>query len=166
MQKTLILVGIFGVTWCGGVARAEEPMPTKQVGGHVGVALPLVTVSSKTTTIADNVTILDPIGVGVRMSPHWVIDFETVVSNPVKPSGGSTGLIVDPGLIYDWGGLATGLRAAVQINAPANVGLIPLVNKGLIDLGRATWFVEAAFPTFYSERKLAFNVVLHTGVGF
>jgi len=57
------------------------------------------------------------------------------------------------------------LRAAWQIGQPANFGLIPLVNKGLVDLGRATWFVEGAFPTFYSEHKVAFNVVLHTGVG-
>jgi hypothetical protein len=73
---------------------------------------------------------------------------------------------VDPGVVYDWGGLATGLRVAFQINAPANVGLIALVNKGLVPIGKATWFVEAAFPTFYSQRQVTFNAVLHTGVGF
>jgi hypothetical protein len=148
------------------VAHAQEVPPTTKVGGHIGVALPLVTVSSKTTTIADNVTILNPIGVSVKMSPHLVIDFETVVSTPVKPTGGTTGLVVDPGVVYDWGVVATGLRAAWQIGAPPNFGLIPLINKGLVDLGRATWFVEAAFPTAYSEHKVAFNVVLHTGIGF
>jgi hypothetical protein len=55
---------------------------------------------------------------------------------------------------------------AWQIGRQASIGLIPLVNKGLVDLGRATWFVEGAFPTLYSDPKVAFNVVLHTGVGF
>jgi hypothetical protein len=167
------IVVVATVSMFSGIAHAQEPVapsgsspPTTRVGGHVGIALPLVTVSSKTTTIADNVTILDPIGVSVKMSPHWVIDFETVVGTPLKPSGGSTGLVVDPGVVYDWGAVATGLRAAWQIGQPANFGLIPLINMGLIDLGRATWFVEGAFPTFYSDKKVAFNVVLHTGVGF
>ena len=172
-QGIVSIVGLAIVSMVSGVAHAEEPLtpgvsspPTTIVGGHVGIALPLVSVSSKTTTIADTVTILDPIGVSVKMSPHLVIDFETVVATPLKPSGGSTGLVVDPGVVYNWGAVATGLRAAWQIGQPANFGLIPLVNKGLIDLGRATWFVEGAFPTFYSEHKVAFNVVLHTGVGF
>ena len=170
-QRILSIIGLLGTTAVCQIAHAQEPgaasAPSTTVGGHVGVAMPFVTVSSKTTTIADNVTILNPIGVSVKnLSPHLVIDFETVVSTPLKPSGGSNGLVVDPGVVYDWGVVATGLRAAWQIGAPANFGLIPLINKGLVDLGRATWFVEGAFPTFYSEKKLAFNVVLHTGVGF
>jgi hypothetical protein len=172
-QGIISIVGLVVVLAISGVAHAEEPLapgasspPATTVGGHVGVALPLVSVSSKTTTIADNVTILDPIGVSVKMSPHLVIDFETVVSTPAKPTGGSTGLVVDPGVVYNWGVMATGLRAAWQIAHGPNFGLIPLVNKGLIDLGRATWFVEGAFPTFYEDHKVTFNVVLHTGVGF
>jgi hypothetical protein len=172
-QGIVSIVVVTAVSMFPALAHAQEPAPpsassppTTRVGGHVGIALPLLTVSSKTTTIADNVTILDPIGISVKMSPHLVIDFETVVGTPLKPSGGSTGLVVDPGVVYDWGAVATGLRVAWQIGQPANFGLIPLVNKGLIDLGRATWFVEGAFPTFYSEKKVAFNVVLHTGVGF
>ena len=172
-QGIISIVGLLAVSVVCRSAHAEELpapgaslAPSTKVGGHVGVALPLLTVSSKTTSIADNVTILDPIGVSVKMSPHWVIDFETVVATPAKPTGGSTGLVVDPGVVYDWGGVATGLRAAWQIGHGPNFGLIPLVNKGLVDLGRATWFVEGAFPTFYEDHKLAFNVVLHTGVGF
>jgi hypothetical protein len=165
-QRILSIIGFLGVTAVCQLGHAQEAPASTKVGGHIGVALPLVSVSSKTTTIADNVTILDPIGVSVKMSPHLVIDFETVVSTPVKPAGGSNGLVVDPGVVYDWGVVATGLRAAWQIGQPANFGLIPLVNKGLVDLGRCTWFVEGAFPTFYSDHKVTFNVVLHTGVGF
>ncbi|HEY3498924.1 MAG TPA: hypothetical protein VGK73_29740 [Polyangiaceae bacterium] len=40
------------------------------------------------------------------------------------------------------------------------------VARGLVDFGGAVWFVEAAFPTFFSDEGTTFNVVLHTGVGF
>jgi hypothetical protein len=146
------------------------------VGGHVGVAVPFVTVSKKTTTISDQFTLLTPIGVTVKPGGKLVVDFEVVVANPVSPPG-TTGLVIDPGIVYDWGGVATGLRLAFQTNANTNVGLIPLVNVGLADLGGSTWFVEAAFPTFVQSTlddppatghhaEVAFNVVLHTGIGF
>lgn len=157
---------VAAVLFFTGAARAQEaPPPARTVGGHIGIATPLLTVSKETTTIADNFTLLDPIGIGFGIAPHWNLDFEMVVATPVHPTG-TTGLVVDPGVVYDWGVVATGLRVAFQIDAPANVGLIPLVNKGLVPLGRGTWFVEAAFPTFYSQHQLTFNAVLHTGVGF
>ena len=60
---------------------------------------------------------------------------------------------------------AAGLRLAWQ-QAESNFGLIPLVNKGIVDIGEATWFVEAAFPTFYANDTVALNMVLHSGIGF
>lgn len=149
-------------------ARAQTPqVPSeKSVGGHVGIAVPIVTVSDETTTIADQLTLLHPIGIGFKVAPRWAVDFETVVSVPIKQDGAANGLVVDPGVIYDWGGVATGLRVAWQINAPANIGLIPLVNVGIVKGNGVAWFVEAAFPTFYSDENVAFNAVLHTGVGF
>jgi hypothetical protein len=137
------------------------------VGGHVGVATPLVTAAEETTTIADQLTVLTPIGIGFKVSERVAVDFEMVVATPVDQPGATTGLVVDPGVIYDLGGAALGLRVAFKIGAPANVGLIPLLNVGLVDLGGATWFAEAAFPTFYGAADTSeFNAVLHTGVGF
>ena len=163
------------------IARAQEPPPVAlpgaelqtpdedpkgNAGGHLGVAVPLVTVTDEeTTTVSDQFTLAHPIGVGVKVSRRLTVDFEVVVSNPIDPVG-PTGLVVDPGVVYDVGPVALGLRAAFQIGQTANIGAIPLVNKGLVDLGGATWFIEAAFPTFYSDHDLAFNVVLHTGIGF
>lgn len=147
---------------------APAPPTFPKVGGHVGVATPLLTVADETTSIADGFTMLNPIGISVILSKRVVVDFETVVISPVDPAG-SPGFIVDPGVVLVWDGFATGLRVAWQIhpNRPT-VGLIPLINTGLVDLGGATWFVEGAFPTFYRSepQDVEFNVVLHTGVGF
>ena len=134
-----------------------------RLGGHVGVATPFVTLSSETTTIADQFTMLHPIGISVKFD-KVTVDFETVVVNPIEP-GGKVGLVIDPGVVYNFGPVAAGLRLAWQ-QADSNFGLIPLVNKGILDLGEATWFVEAAFPTFYANDTIALNMVLHSGIGF
>ena len=170
-----------------GVGFAATSMTTTawadgSVGGHIGLATPLVTVSKKTTSISDQFTLLTPIGVTVKPGGKMVVDFEVVVANPVSPPG-TTGLVIDPGIVYNWGAFATGLRLAFKTNNNTNVGLIPLINFGLADLGGATWFIEAAFPTFVESAldeptpgstviptthhaKGEFNVVLHTGIGF
>ena len=83
---------------------------------------------------------------------------------PIDP-GGRTGLVIDPGVVYNFGPVAAGLRLAWQ-QADSNFGLIPLVNKGILDIGEATWFVEAAFPTFYADAGVQTNLVLHSGIGF
>jgi hypothetical protein len=160
--RTFLTAGIFASFVAVAIpTKAQE----KPVGGHVGLALPLVTLADPTTSIADQFTILTPIGIGFKTSQHVIVDFETVVATQVDP-GGPTGLVVDPGIIYDWGGVATGLRVAFQIGNRGNVGLIPLVNVGLVDLGGAKWFVEGAFPIFYVAEDVSLTMVAHTGVGF
>ena len=145
----------------GSARPASKPGP--RLGGHVGVATPFVTLSSETTTIADQFTMLHPIGISVKFD-RVTVDFETVVVNPIDP-GGEVGLVIDPGVVYNFGPVAAGLRLAWQ-QAESNFGLIPLVNKGIVDIGEATWFVEAAFPTFYTDDTIALNMVLHSGIGF
>lgn len=149
------------VTLLSSTVALADPKPE----GHVGVATPFVTVGDETTTIADQFTLLVPIGVGLKPTDSLVIDFETVVATPIKP-GGTNGLVVDPGVVVNTGPVAVGLRVAFQINQRGNVGLIPLVNRGIVDFGGAAWFVEAAFPTFFDSNGVTFNAVLHTGVGF
>jgi hypothetical protein len=156
--------------------------PYRLVGGHIGAAVPLVSFhhQGKTTqTASDQLTIAVPIGVTVHMSPDWVVDFETIVGNNVKPAGGS-GLTVDPGIVYVGGPVALGLRIKFDIapTGPVNVGLIPLVHKGLVDFGDMNWFIEAAFPITYSRVGSAASptgqgindytlaIVLHTGIAF
>ena len=149
-----------GMSCLGGTARAESTPE-----GHVGIATPFVTLRGKTTTIADQFTILNPIGIGFKPKPVLVLDFETVVATAVNP-GGPTGLVVDPGVVYDTGPVALGLRVAWKLGQRGNVGLIPLVNRGLVAWDGGVWFIEAAFPTFFSAESTELNLVLHTGVGF
>jgi hypothetical protein len=154
------------------VAASPTPPPasgTRMVGGHVGAAVPMVSfhsVGKTTQTPSDQFTIAVPIGVSVHVAPAWVVDFEVVVASDVKPWGG-TGLTIDPGLIYVGGPVALGLRAKFDVSANANFGLIPLVHKGLLDVGETNWFVEAAFPiTAERGAGYALAAVAHTGFAF
>jgi len=163
------------------VARAdEEPAPPAEsgekpaksaakpstVGGHVGIATPYLSVSKKVNVIGkdDFLTIANPVGVTVRTGGRWAFDFEVIVSTSVLRRE-ATGLIIDPGVIYNFGPFAAGLRAAYQIGESSNFGAIPLINKGF-NLGAVTWFVEAAFPTFVKSGEVTFNAVAHTGLAF
>lgn len=165
MRKIVFFLSGLLVVWAPAGALAQE----RRVGGHIGFATSFVTVTSDDTTdIGDQFTLVSPIGVTVKLTDRLAIDFETQVHNPVDPSGTSF-FVVAPGIIYNPGPAAIGLRLASAINSPANVGLIPLINRGLADLGGgATWFVEAAFPTFVHAEPpdVTFDVVLHTGIGF
>jgi hypothetical protein len=154
------------------VAATPAPAPSngpRMVGGHVGAAVPVVSFHStgKTTqTPSDQLTIAVPIGVSVHVAPLWVVDFEVVVASDVKPWG-STGLTIDPGLIYVGEPVALGLRAKFDVSANANFGLIPLIHKGIVDIGEANWFVEAAFPiTATRGEGYALAAVAHTGFAF
>jgi hypothetical protein len=145
------------------------PSNPRMVGGHVGAAVPVVSFHStgKTTqTPSDQFTIAVPIGVSVHVAPVWVVDFEVVVASDVKPWG-STGLTIDPGVVYTGGPVALGLRAKFDVSSNANFGLIPLLHKGIVDIGEANWFVEAAFPiTAARESGYALAAVAHTGFAF
>src|SRR3954469_12446225 len=133
------------------LAATPAPAPStgpRMVGGHVGAAVRVVSfhsVGKTTQTPSDQLTIAVPIGVSVHVAPVWVVDFEAVVASDVKPWGG-TGLTIDPGLIYTALPVALGLRTKFDVNKPANFGLIPLIHKGVVDVGEGNWFVEAAFP--------------------
>lgn len=174
------------------IARADDPAPMAPapapassahpigIEGHVGIATAVVTVTTgnngKTTTPGDQFTLQHPIGIGFQLTDKLAVDFETVFVNPIKPRG-TTGLLVDPGVVYNTGPVVLGIRLALPVMADTSYGVIPLVHKAVYDLGHgANWFVELAFPTFLhfapgtatgnGETTLEFNAVFHTGVGF
>lgn len=172
------------------VARADDPVPAGAptpsahpfgIEGHVGIATPVVTVTTgkngQTQTPGDQFTLLHPIGIGFKVSEHAAVDFEVVFGDPIKPRG-TTNLVIDPGIVYDTGPAVLGIRLALPVSATTSYGVIPLIHKGIVDIGGgANWFVELAFPTFLhfnpanadgtsGETTLEFNAVFHTGVGF
>lgn len=146
-------------------ATTTSTARAQSVGGHVGIAFPFATFSRDITTIADTVVIANPIGIGVGITKSLKVDFETVVLTTWSPVA-KTDVLIDPGVIYSWEHFSLGLRVAFRVGARANIGAIPLINVPLIKLPKATWFVEGAFPTFYSDHRGSFTTVLHTGVGF
>ncbi len=154
--------------------------PLRLVGGHIGVAIPLVSfhhLGTTTQTLSDQLTIAVPIGITVHMSPDWVVDFEEIVGSPVRPAG-FTGVTIDPGVVYVGGPVALGLRLKWDIGSNVNVGLIPLIHKGIVDFGPGNWFIEAAFPITYTRiganttltgtgaNDYTLAIVLHTGIAF
>jgi hypothetical protein len=163
-------------------ARADDAAPNPHadfhpgIGGHVGVAVPLVFLNNdKNETISDKFNLAFPIGIGFKLTEKVAIDFETVVGNPISPRGG-TGLTVDPGLVYNTGSFVLGGRLGWDIGAPTNFKFIPLIHKAISEVGAgANWFVEAAFPvtlTFSKDTAGAdkttseLDIVFHTGIGF
>jgi hypothetical protein len=150
------------------------------VGGHVGLAVPLVSFHSSgkgTRSVSDALTLAVPIGISLHFSKEWTFDFETIVGNTVSGnavgSNTSSGLTVDPGIVYTGGPVALGLRVKFDIGPGANVGLIPLVNYGLVPFNGGVWFIEAAFPMTVADipisgmgKDLSLAIVLHTGIGF
>jgi hypothetical protein len=129
------------------------------------------------TTPSDSLTLAVPIGVSVHFNSEWTFDFETVVGNTVSGdqvgNNTSTGLTVDPGIVYTGGPAALGLRIKWDIGTNANVGLIPLVNYGIAPVAGGMWFIEGAFPITITDNPapgegqfLDFAIVIHTGVGF
>jgi hypothetical protein len=168
-------------------APMAEPAPAAAksgptVGGHVGLAVPLVSFHSgpgKTTqSVSDNLTLAVPIGISLHFSKEWTFDFETIVGNTIggkvtdAPGSTHTGLTVDPGIVYTGGPVALGLRVKFDIGGLANVGVIPLVNYGLVPFNGGVWFIEAAFPITVADlpnpagKDTSLAIVLHTGIGF
>jgi hypothetical protein len=146
------------------------------VGGHVGVAIPLVFLRSAdpgNQTISDQFNLAFPIGIGFNLTEKIALDLETVVGNPIRPRG-TTGVTIDPGVVYNAGPVVLGVRIGWDIGAPTNFKVIPLIHKGIAPIGAgATWFVEAAFPVTFvftttpeNKANTELDIVFHTGIGF
>jgi len=149
-------------------AAPTAARPPKGIGGHIGIAVPLLMVDHPTKNIGDSDgrNIAVPMGVTVKLTDQVAVDFEMIVATHLNQNSAPTTLTIDPGIIYNAGPVAAGLRVKWDIGGPPNIGVIPLINRGLVDFGYATWFIEAAFPTTYVNKNVNFDIVLHTGLGF
>ena len=152
------------------VASAQEPAPPR-VGGHVGIAFPIVTRSDgTTTTISEDFIVGFPVGITIRNSSPVAFDFEFVPTINNSPSQDVT-LTVHPGAIYSFKkSYAVGIRAAFDIGADT-YGFTPLVQRSWKIKGNTKYFVEADFPVRFRQqldgrrtRSGAFTA--HFGVSF
>jgi hypothetical protein len=126
-------------------ARAQD-----KIGGHFGIALPLITnAQGQTTTIGDDFVVVFPMGITVKRSDRFAFDLE--LAPAVQNDPRHIDLTVHPGLIYGIGhGLAVGGRLAFGIDGPT-WGFTPLLNRGLLTLGDATVFGELDLPVRFKE---------------
>ena len=162
---------------CGGLAVAAcvlmaRPLAAQdRVGGHFGVALPLVTrAQDHTTTIADDFVIVFPTGITVRKSDLFAFDLE--LAPVVQNNPRHIDLTLHPGVAWGIGrGYSVGGRVAFDIGTPT-WGLTPLFNKGLLQVGRdSTLFAELDVPIRFKEdaRGVGYTSVglaVVVGVGF
>jgi hypothetical protein len=160
-----------------GISLTEPPRAVPQqypaVGGHFGMAVPIVTVSGDTTVIgSDFVTLGLTPGMTVHLDDKWAIDFEFIAFNQLKPpaSHGNTTFVVDPGIIRKFDGFVAGLRVATQVGAPINSALVPIFVLPIKVSKRSVYFLEADAPIFLRDNghkpELSGTFLFQTGFGF
>lgn len=120
-----------------------------RIGGHVGLTLPIVMFGGSGTKVIGNdfVDLGAAYGITIKLSQKFAVDFESVITEPLKQSAAECApiatvatictappktvtYIIDPGVVYDFGPLAVGGRVAFNILQPQNFGIIPIVHKG------------------------------------
>jgi hypothetical protein len=136
-----------------------------RLGGHVGVALPLVTFQGDdATSLGDRFAIGIPVGIGVKIRPDFIFDMELV---PFI-SDGRTNLVVHPGLIYNfYGPLSAGLRLGVETSGDS-WGPTPLLNWNLFEIAEGVnLFAELDVPIrIVKDADTAVSIATHFGLGF
>lgn len=173
-KNTLLGIATASLLFAGQAAAQEAPAPAAagggypRVGGHVGLAIPLVTIADPTTGIgADFTKIGLAPGVTVKLNDKWAIDFEMVAYSDFWGSGAPSTLVIDPGVIYNFGPFAAGLRTAVHVGQTQNWGFIPIILKAFpIGDGTVSAFVELDLPVFFNEAGASLTVQPQAGIAF
>lgn len=152
-----------------------------RVGGHLGMALPVVTVGKETTVVGgDFVTLGITPGITIHLDEKWAIDFEFIAMNEVKNTPAATTFVVDPGVIRKFESFSAGLRVATQVGAPTNVGLVPIIVIPFKISDKISYFIEGDLPLFLrdtvvagapgapptTEMQPSATFLFQTGVGF
>ena len=154
-------------------AHPQRAAAQNSIGGHVGVAFPLVTrADGRTTTLGDNFTTAFPMGITVkRDGSKMAFDLELVPAIQDRPR--KVNLTVHPGLIWDLGGnWAGGIRAAFDVNQ-TSWGFTPLIARGFPISGHKNnkVFIEFDLPVRFQKPSIGNNVTavtfaIHLGTAF
>ncbi|RKG72196.1 hypothetical protein, partial [Corallococcus terminator] len=163
-----------------GTGGSGDDTSWPKIGGHWGLAVPLVSFTDEDTTgiFADFIQVGIAPGITVKLNEKWAVDFEFIAfsrwqfSDNGTPARASTSIVVDPGVVYDFGSFSGGLRTAVQVGegVPFNLGLVPIINKGFPITERLKWFVELDLPFFFTgtpgDGGVSFTPLVQTGIAF
>ena len=153
-------------------ALSEPVASRKDIGGHLGFALPIATLGGRKSVAigSDFVTVGLTPGVTVHLDDEWAVDFEFIAFNELKNVPAFTTLVVDPGIIRKFDGFVLGLRAAVQVGAPTNTALVPIFVLPFKVGKRAVWFAEMDVPVFLRDggdkALLTATFLFQSGFGF
>jgi hypothetical protein len=128
------------------------------VGGHLGFALPIVAFDNDGTTAIgrDFAQVGITPGLTVKVADRWAVDFEFIafsrwdLNGNGKPDKSHTIFVVDPGVVYNFGPVAAGLRLASQIGegVPLNFGLVPIGVVPFKISSTVSYFLELDLPVF------------------
>jgi hypothetical protein len=160
--EVLLIVLLAGLT-----AGADEPPPAKaaapqfpSIGGHFGLALPVVAFNNDGTTAIgrDFVQVGVTPGVTIKLSGCWAVDLEFIAFSrwdrnpPGTPDKSHTIFVADPGVVYNFGRFAAGLRLAVQVgqDVPLNFGIVPIIVVPFKVTPKVSYFIELDLPVFVS----------------
>lgn len=163
------VAALASVALAGSDARAEGTYP--RVGGHVGMAVPVLTLAKNSTVIgADFATVGLTPGITVHLDDRWAIDFEFIAFNEMKNTPANTTFVVDPGVVRKFDGFAAGLRVATQVGAPTNIGVVPIVVVPFKVSEQLSYFIEGDLPLFLRDSGTSMQpsatLLLQTGVSF
>lgn len=153
------------------------PSAGPRVGGHFGTAIPIVTFDSDATTSigSDFWAVGITPGITVKLDDRWMIDFEFIgVSRWEKvkdgPDVSRTVFVVDPGVLYNFGSVVAGVRAATVtgVGQPFNLGVVPIVVLPFSISSKVKYFVELDVPMFINAvpDKTTESVGLQFQTGF
>ena len=154
------------------IGHADRAVAQNTVGGHFGVAFPLVTrADGRTTNLGDNFTTAFPMGITIkRQGSKMAFDLELVPA--IQDSPRTVNLTVHPGLIWDLGGnWAGGIRAAFDVNQPS-WGFTPLLARAFPIKGHNfKLFAEVDVPIRFQKPSIGNNVTavtlaIHIGTAF
>ena len=163
MRPTIAVLCVIGL--CGGQPRAQEAPPAKaaapefpswpRVGGHFGLALPIVAFDNDGTTVLgrDFAQVGVTPGITIKIAERWAVDLEFIGFGRwdlTTPARSHTVFVVDPGVVYNFGPVAGGLRLATQIGegVPLNFGLVPIVVVPFKISSKLSYFLELDLPVF------------------
>lgn len=152
-------------------ANAQDPTVTTKVGGHLGLALPLLTIGSDLTVIGDDfVNVGVTPGITVKLNDRWAVDFEFIAFNAWKGGTTAATFVVDPGVVYAFDSVVAGLRVATEIGAARNIGLVPIIVKPFEIREGLSYFLELDLPLFLrddgEDMKPSLTVLLQSGFAF